>query len=87
MELDGVELDGVELDGVGLDGVGLDGAGLDGLDGVAGELVQTVLTGAEAPVWTIVGPVSAIVEPHGAIPGAARAATRSGAGETWLVWG
>jgi hypothetical protein len=82
-----VELDGVELDGVELDGVELDGAGLDGLDGVAGELVQTVQTGAEAPVWTIVGPVSAIVEPHGAIPGAARAATRSGAGETWLVWG
>ena len=54
---------------------------------MAGELVQTVLTGAKAPVWTIVGPVSAIVEPHGAIVGAARAVARCGAGETWPVWG
>ncbi len=86
--LDGAGLDGAGLDGAGLDGAGLDGAGLDGarLDAAAGEPVQTILTGAGA-VWTIVGPVSAIVEPHGAIVGAARAVARGGAGETWLVWG
>jgi hypothetical protein len=87
--LDGAGLDGPGLDGPGLDGPGLDAAGLDGagLDGAAGELVQTVLTGAEASVWTIMGPVSAMVEPHGAILGAACAVARNGAGETWLVWG
>ena len=94
MELAGAGLDGAGLDGAGPDGAGPDGAGPDGAgpdgagpDGAAGELVQTVLTGAEAPVWTIAGPVSAIVEPHGAIVGAARVVARSGAGETWLVWG
>jgi hypothetical protein len=87
--LDAAGLDAAGLDGAGLDGAGLDGAGLDdaGLDGAAGELLQTVLTGAEAPVRTIVGPVFAIVEAHGAIVGATRAVARSGAGKTWLVWG
>jgi hypothetical protein len=90
-ELDGAELDGAEVGGAELDGAEVGGAEVGGAEvggaevggaevgGAAGELVQMILTAAAA-VW-------AIVEPHGAVVGAARAVARGGAGETWLVWG